>query len=166
MKNCVNALAVVATGVTLVGVFNSNPVQAMTLTFNFSQSGWLPDGGEVTGQFVAEDINADMVISTSEVSSYLMNFTGNGTISAFSHTLADLQLLDYTLGSSTVNQLFSINGSGSYDASSGTISAGGDTINTAQPVNVVAVSVPEPSAIAGLIVVGLGGYLTRKRQKS
>lgn len=61
---------------------------------------WYP-GGVVSGFFEGEDLNHDGHISfaAGEVTGYQISYSGNSFIPAFTHSLADLQYLDYPLGS-------------------------------------------------------------------
>ncbi len=91
-------------------VISSNPANA--LTFEFSQTGWQPGGGEVIGTFSGEDKDGDGSIIfdpdpiINEVSAYEMNFSGNSTFMDFTHTLNNIDLdfffLEYALADSSI----------------------------------------------------------------
>ncbi len=177
-------------GLTIAMAIGSKPANA--LTFEFSQLGWLPGGGEVTGTFTGEDKNGDNMIifdpdpAFNEVSAYEMNFSGNSTFADFTHTLDNIDLnvffLEYGLGDSSIfiasigdrlpdntsnNNI--VNGRiSNYDTDGldnmSIITQDGqpNPIETSEAVDVTPREVPEPTSWIGLILVGLSGYFQRK----
>jgi hypothetical protein len=160
MKKLTEFLFMGTTGLTMALIMGSKPANA--LTFAFSQLGW-NGGGEVNGLFSGEDINEDNIISfdDGEVFSYMMSFQGNSTVSDFNHSLTNLFDLEYTLGSSTIDNLLSQGGDPAslYNGLSGEIGQGAPSISTIQAVSVKEVS--EPTPLVGTILLGLGIYLKR-----
>ncbi|WP_323289704.1 PEP-CTERM sorting domain-containing protein [Crocosphaera sp. XPORK-15E] len=136
---------------------------ANALSFSFLQSGW-DNGGEVSGMFSGEDGNNDNIISLSEVSSYMMSFSGNSTIGTFTHNLADLQSFDYQLGSSTILDISSNNGVVAYDGQFMIISQTPDSIETLEEVSVTQ-KVPEPTSLVPIIILGLGLCFKREKEQ-
>ncbi|MDJ0730042.1 MAG: PEP-CTERM sorting domain-containing protein [Crocosphaera sp.] len=110
MKKFIQSLSIGTTGLTIAIVLGGKPVNA--LTFEFSQSGWQPGGGEVIGTFSGEDKDGDNMIifdpdpAFNEVSAYEMNFSGNSTFMDFTHTLDNIDLslffLEYALADSSI----------------------------------------------------------------
>ncbi|AOY57286.1 hypothetical protein [Desulfococcus multivorans] len=112
-------------------------VHAIPTTYSISQSGW-SSGGTVTGFFSGEDLDHDGYINLAngEVDSYQIEFSGNTLVAAFTHTLADLQYFNYTVGSSGFGPSFPLYsfGSGySYDADDGLISLHDLSVSTFTP---------------------------------
>ena len=68
---------------------------AQTLSFSFSQGGF--DGGVVTGIFVGRDLDGNGQLVSGEITDASMQFSGNGTVTAFSLTFSDLNGLVYDL---------------------------------------------------------------------
>jgi len=69
-------------------------------TYSFYQDGF-DGGGIVTGTFSGIDLDNDgqLVSFFGEVTLYSMTFSGNATVSSFSHTFSDLYGLVYDIGS-------------------------------------------------------------------
>lgn len=158
------------TGLTLAITIGTRPADA--LTFDFSQSGW-EGGGEVTGVFSGEDKNDDGKIiynfvdpDINEVSAYEMSFQGNSTFTDFTNNLNDLRILEYMPGDPNMLTILSTDSTSGYDSQSpigfGVISQDGESILTAEIVNVSVREVPEPKSWIGLMLFGLGVYFKRK----
>ncbi|EAZ89962.1 PEP-CTERM sorting domain-containing protein [Crocosphaera chwakensis] len=172
MKKLIQSLSIGTTGLTIAITIGIRPANA--LTFEFSQSGWLPGGGEVTGTFSGEDKNGDNKIifdfsdpNINEVSAYEMSFQGNSTFTDFTHNLNDLFILEYMKGNPDMLTISSTDFTSSYDSENmdidlGVISQSGESILTNESVNVSVREVPEPTSWIGLMLFGLGAYFKRK----
>jgi hypothetical protein len=172
-----------ALGFILAASVSALPQAASAATYQFSQSGYA-DGATVSGSFTGTDLDHDGQINSffGEVSAFMMTFSGNGTIPGFSHGLAELSGLVYTVGNSTLGADLSggtegmasnWGGTSGYDFASGhgpTANDGGRIIDTATGATtstreLIQISaVPEPSS-ALLLLAGLGlvGAALRRR---
>ncbi|MGB5768249.1 MAG: PEP-CTERM sorting domain-containing protein [Crocosphaera sp.] len=166
MKRIARSLFIGTTGLTIALTMGTRPANA--LTFMFSQSGWENDG-EVSGMFSGEDKDGNGQIifdpnddMKNEVSSYRMSFSGNSIIPDFEHNLTHLNRLTYTLGSTNMADILSIEGDFNYD---GTFLKSIQQIGPDQSVStneeVLVQQVPEPTSWVGLVVLGLGVSLRR-----
>jgi hypothetical protein len=89
--------------------FLSTLVNAAPLSFNFTQSGF-EEGASVVGMFTGEDLNADGQLSefSGEITSFMMEFSGNSLVSSFSLGFADLFGLVYDLDGGPLGDGFSL----------------------------------------------------------
>jgi hypothetical protein len=162
MKKISQSLFMGTTALTIALIMGSKPANA--LTFMFSQLGWT-GGGEISGMFSGQDINGDNKISSDldEVFSYTLSFQGNTNVSDFNQNLTNLEVfsLEYTLGSSTIDNLLSQGGDprSLYNGTNGEIGQGIPITSTVQPVSVQEVS--EPTPLLGIIILGLGVYVKK-----
>jgi hypothetical protein len=161
--------------------------------YTFSQTGF-DEGASISGSFQGIDLDHDGILkggmlngAIQEISAFTLSFSGNSIVSAFTHTLADLTVLNYrlpgantTLGESnpegiatrwfdTTGFLY-VSGVAANGQQGGGIinwnaSSGGD-IYTESPnlISVTLAAVPVPGAVwlFGSALVGLTGLKRRK----
>jgi hypothetical protein len=147
----------------LYWMFAAQVTSAAIITFDISQAGWT-GGGEVVGMFSGDDLDNDGFIRLvdAELLSFDISFSGNATIPAFMHSLADVQFFDYQLGSGGFPPsfpLFSDNGLFFYDADDGVIGESppgtGAFVATPQAANVSIVSEPATLVLLSLGLLGV-----------
>ena len=141
-------------------VLAATQVHAIPTTYSISQSGW-SSGGTVTGFFSGEDLDHDGYINLAngEVDSYQIEFSGNPLVAAFTHTLADLQFFNYTVGSPGFGPsvpLYSFGSGYFYDADDHLIGLPDLSVTTFATNDALVKPVPESMTIH-LIAVGLVG---------
>jgi len=101
LQNMVRSKKTKIISLTLAFLFCAAVQSASALQmYSFSQDGY-SGGGNVAGTFSATDLNGDGQISSfnGEVSAYSMTFSGNNTVSGFSHSSSNLYGLVYDIGS-------------------------------------------------------------------
>lgn len=169
MKTLIHSLSIIGkTGLTIAILLENKPANAST--FAFYQSGW--DGNaktEVTGTFSGYDKDGDNIISydpdnsdENEIYDYEMTFAGHLTFDEFTHTMADLFMLEYMLEDSSA-VIVSLGDTSNYD-SDGFIQQDDqpNAIATSESVSIQNVQVPEPRSWIGLMLFSLGAYCKRK----
>tara|TARA_R110002049_G_scaffold309268_1_gene519506 strand:+ start:7475 stop:8026 length:552 start_codon:yes stop_codon:yes gene_type:complete len=169
--------------VSLASVTSSS---AGVIGFNFSQDGY-EEGASVTGMFVGEDLDMNGQLSsfTGEITDFMMDFSGNSLVPAFSAGSADLFGLVYDLNEGPVlgdGVLGDIEGIGVTVIGNGfTFTAGagpgpfpGGMISTfasaSSTLNNVIVTpkqlvVPEPASLAIWGAIALLGTTTTRRRR-
>jgi len=98
MAHKVSIFLALATGVALSTSTAHAATIVSTPAYQFSQTGF-DGGGSLSGSFQGADANNDGWISTSEVSTFSLSFTGDSIVSDFSQGLGDLYILEYKIGS-------------------------------------------------------------------
>ena len=169
----------------IAGFMMTAPAQASLYTF--TQAGY-EEGASISGSFSASDVNSNGNISGSsftnftEISDFSVSFSGNSLVSAFTHTFANLDALNFTPTRSVLGDIdpeiiatnwFGITGF-QYISGVGASSQGGEVINLdtdghSLSNNLISVSpaaVPVPGAVwlFGSAVAGFIGL--RRRNKS
>jgi len=153
---------------------------AIPIGFDFYQGGF-DEGATVTGMFTGEDLDSNGHLSSfdGEVSSFMMDFSGNSLVSSFSLGFDDLYGLIYDLGREHSDGILAI----TEDEKSGYIAApglfgvcgiwhdcalvaDGQGISTsAQMVMVSPKDIPEPALLA-LLGIGLAGFSISRKKKN
>ncbi len=80
----------------VLGLALSAPSAHATL-YMFTQTGF-DGGGVVNASFEGTDANSDGLITTSEITAFSLNFSGDSIVADFSQGLADLYILQYIPG--------------------------------------------------------------------
>jgi len=73
-------------------------------TYLFSQGGYA-GGATLSGSFAGEDLDADGWLYGYEITAFSLRFSGNFAVPAFSHSLSDLNGLEYRIGASQIGGL-------------------------------------------------------------
>lgn len=164
---------IIPSGLRLVGLLALSCEIALAdpITFRLVQTGWT-GGGQVTGTFTGEDLNADGVLALDqpgEMRHYVVHLSSNALIPDFTHTMEGLKFFRYTLGTSGFPPsfpLFSDDGSFFYDADDKIIRRSGFGALFIQTTEAASVApVPEPSALI-LVSSGLAALMYRRRGPS
>jgi len=78
---------------------------AAVQVYNFSQIGF-DEGATISGSFTVNDLDNSGAVAVgtlfgdfTEITAFSLSFSGNSTVGAFNHTLADLTALSYNLNS-------------------------------------------------------------------
>ncbi len=86
---------VTATAALSLGVFKVNPAQAAG--FSFSQTGFT-GGGTLSGMFSGDDTDNNEVINLTELTSWMLSFTGDSAVDDISHnSLSNLVNFAYSI---------------------------------------------------------------------
>ncbi|GBF79943.1 hypothetical protein [Aphanothece sacrum] len=167
MKNLTNSLAIATTGITLVLGLSNAPANALNL--NFTQLGW-DNGGTVSGVFAGQDNDGNGFISLNEVSTYMMTFTAlnsTSTIPSFTHTLANLESVQFSLESFSFDELSSSDNTYDYDAIVGIIFVSNNVqTGTVESLAIAPKPVPETNHLTALLIFGISGCLHRQLMSS
>ena len=141
----------------LAAVLISASSAAEASLWTFEQGGWSPGllpptGGLATGYFEGTDIDKDGLLELSEVTDFILSFSGDSIVQDFQHDRADLKFFTYTIGTEVFPPsfpFFSDDGLIFYDADDGTlgINMGPTTerrgiLSTFEPMRVTLVPVP------------------------
>jgi len=155
---------------TIIGAFNIfSQGSASAVTFNFTQDGW-SQGGIVTGSFEGEDLDSDSIISETEVTNFLLAWSGNQEVPTLE--LTDIpDTWEFSTTQASLISGFTSQGTTfwSYDGSTGSVGIGGfagiigDTTQSAPVFELVNVeTVPEPTSVVASLVA-LCAVLLKKR---
>ncbi|QSJ14714.1 hypothetical protein JYQ62_22780 [Nostoc sp. UHCC 0702] len=134
------------------------PVLRKCRYVTFTQAGWL-QGGLVTGSFEGEDLDADGIISQTEVTDFSLSWSGNSTVPAFNFTDVDTWEFSTSLGQLISGFTSQATSFWSYDGRIGSVGIGGfagtisDTTQLAPvftPSNTQ--SVPEPDLVVASLI--------------
>ena len=74
---------------TIIAAVTVTSASAVKIGFHFEIDGFF-DGGQITGIYVGDDVNSDGLFDVSEISTYMMTWSGNAVTPTFSHGLDDL----------------------------------------------------------------------------
>jgi hypothetical protein len=146
-------------GIILSGWLAAAAITASTAVsatvWTFEQGGWSPGllpptGGVATGFFAGTDRDGDGKLVLSEVTDFLLTFSGDRLLQDFRHDLDDLRFFSYTIGSTGFPPSFpfySSDGLIFYDADDGTIGIDFGTgrrgfLSTSEPMAVAPIPVP------------------------
>jgi hypothetical protein len=159
---------------------------ANAAVYNFTQTGY-EEGATISGSFVANDLTSNGKIegtiysNFNEISAFTVSFSGNSLVSAFTHTLSDLEFLIYNTSRSVLGdqgqEVIAPNWFGTtgffYITGVGTGEQGGYVQNldtglwshTESLVNVTPAAVPVPGAVwlFGSVLAGFVGAARRKK---
>ena len=171
MRNTRRRFSSIARGITVVTLsMAAAGVLASPASYTFFQSSWSA-GGSVVGSFSGADLNNDgfLDLSSGEVVSYEMSFSGDSVIPAFQHGIADLEFFHYLVGSTTIfspSYAYSSGAGYIYDPDDHVIATPDLSTGIFSTANVVVVpTVPEPETFA-LLAIGLAALAcTRLRPR-
>ncbi len=157
--------------------------------YNFTQTGY-EEGATISGSFDATDLNANgqlvgsVFTNFAEITAFTVSFSGNSLVSAFTHTLSNLDYLGYipaisTIGGTSTEGIatnwfgttgfYYVSGVGPTGEQGGYVQNFDTTLysHTENLINVTAVSaVPVPGAVwlFGSALLGFIGTARRKMQ--
>lgn len=174
----------------LVAGFALSAPAAHAQLYAFSQTGF-DEGATITGTFEVNDLDSSGQIDVgslplpgfAELIGYTLTFSGNSIVGAFSHTVSDLDILVYNVGTAYLGDEISgafqegiasnLFGATGFNYASGMGAAGGfggsvtdiDTFAVSYSSELVSVSaVPAPS-VAWLLLAALPGLLRWSRRR-